>query len=837
MKRLIPALLIFSLGALAQPAWDNYSDTWVATDALGRKVAYHQDPRADRTVAMFYFLWLGPHASGGPFDITKILTFDPGAMQKPDSPLWGPQGAYHYWGEPLFGYYLSDDEWVLRRHAQTLADAGIDTLIFDTSNKDTYPQQYLALMKAFSEERKAGNKAPYVAFLTPFWDPKSTVTRLWNELYSKGLYKDLWFQWEGKPLILADPAKVDPALLSFFTFRNPQPSYFVGPTGPNMWSWLEVYPQHVFRNERGEKEQMSVGVAQNAVDGKLAVLSNPRSLSRSYHNGTWDKSPGAVLHGYNFAEQWEHALKEDPRSIFITGWNEWIAMRLSKFNGVSAPVMFVDEADQEHSRDIEPMKGGHGDAYYYQMADYVRRYKGSRKPPVAGAERTIDITGDFSQWKDVAPDYRDTVGDVYPRNHPGWNTVTRFINTTGRNDLVLMKISRDARNVYFYAKTADKISPYTDPNWMMLFIDIDRDHATGWEGYDYVVNRRVKDTQTTFLEHTRTGWNWQPKAEVRYAVKGNELMIVIPRKALGIGDGPIQFEFKWADNIQNENSIEEFTLNGDAAPPGRFNYLYSAQRGPQASGQGISRMYVFGDSYSDTGAGYLDGNGPTAVAYLADRLGFKLALPNEPDANSQSLNFAVSGAQTGRGAGQKMNGALLGRGMVDQVEDFTSRVRSRAIVFDSRRTLFFLAGGLNDGRLPSAETVANLKGEIRTLYSAGARRFRLALLPIAIPGFSEVGKRLNPELERIPREIEAALPGAQVRLSHWGPFFDEVMRNPSAYGIRNTHNACAGRTIFKEDATPCSNPGAYYYYHSGHPSTAVHKIVGDKLYAEIYNAQ
>ena len=34
----------------------------------------------------------------------------------------------------------------------------------------------------------------------------------------------------------------------------------------------------------------------------------------------------------------------------------------------------------------------------------------------------------------------------------------------------------------------------------------------------------------------------------------------------------------------------------------------------------INRMYVFGDSYSDIGEGYLDGNGPTSVAYLADRL-------------------------------------------------------------------------------------------------------------------------------------------------------------------------------------------------------------------------
>lgn len=60
-------------------------------------------------------------------------------------------------------------------------------------------------------------------------------------------------------------------------------------------------------------------------------------------------------------------------------------------------------------------------------------------------------------------------------------------------------------------------------------------------------------------------------------VAGAELTVAIPRQALGLGDGPFQFEFKWADNIQNDNSIEEFTINGDAAPPGRFNFLYSVR--------------------------------------------------------------------------------------------------------------------------------------------------------------------------------------------------------------------------------------------------------------------
>jgi phospholipase/lecithinase/hemolysin len=258
-----------------------------------------------------------------------------------------------------------------------------------------------------------------------------------------------------------------------------------------------------------------------------------------------------------------------------------------------------------------------------------------------------------------------------------------------------------------------------------------------------------------------------------------------------------------------------------------------AQSAPPA--RPIARMYVFGDSYSDTGAGYVDGDGPTAVAYLARKLGFELRRANDPGAGQPSLNFAVSGAQTGSGAGRKVKDALLGRGMVEQVDDCVARVRAKQIVFDQDRTLFFLAGGLNDRRLATADTVANLKAHVRKLHAAGARRFRIALLPAAIPAFSEVGLRLNPALRRIPREIDAELTGVEVRLSNWGPFFDEVLRNPSAYGIRNTTDKCAGRAIFDEDATPCANPATFYYYHAGHPSTAVHRAVGEKLYEEMTN--
>jgi phospholipase/lecithinase/hemolysin len=245
------------------------------------------------------------------------------------------------------------------------------------------------------------------------------------------------------------------------------------------------------------------------------------------------------------------------------------------------------------------------------------------------------------------------------------------------------------------------------------------------------------------------------------------------------------------------------------------------------------RLYVFGDSYSDIGEGYLDGDGPTAVAYLANLLGFKLLPSNVPEIAGESLDFAVSGAGTGEGAGSKVEGALLGYGMENQVNDFAALVRSRKIKFEPKKTLFFIAGGLNDGKLATETTVTNIENEIKTLYSLGARHFALALLPTAIPNFSAVGQRLNPALALIPQQLSHELPKAKITLSHWGLFFDDVMNNPTQYGIRNTTDACAGRAIFHQDPTPCSSPADHFYYHAGHPSTAVHKIVGEKLYREL----
>ena len=255
--------------------------------------------------------------------------------------------------------------------------------------------------------------------------------------------------------------------------------------------------------------------------------------------------------------------------------------------------------------------------------------------------------------------------------------------------------------------------------------------------------------------------------------------------------------------------------------------------GDSVAAPSYDTLYVFGDSYSDIGARFLDSDGPTAVAYLAQRMGIPITYPEDPNSAARSLDFAASGAISGKEQGKIFKGHYwCCQGMVDQVEEFQRRVHSGSISFNPQTTLFLIAGGLNDSHLSTATTIVNISRQISLLQEVGAQHITLALLPARIPAFTKVSERLNPAYRRLVSELRVKL-NIDLQLNHWGPYFDEVLLHPSLYGIVNTTSQCAGRALFNEDPTPCGRPRAYYYFHEGHPSTAVHRIVGEKLYQEI----
>lgn len=120
-----------------------------AIDSLGRRLCSEDQvgpARKDRYVGMFYFLTHGAgfdEASGEegakkihPVNITEMLKEHPEAKMDYDHPGW--KGSPLCWGEPLYGYYHQKDEWVLRKHIEMLTAAGVDFLVFDTTNRVTF---------------------------------------------------------------------------------------------------------------------------------------------------------------------------------------------------------------------------------------------------------------------------------------------------------------------------------------------------------------------------------------------------------------------------------------------------------------------------------------------------------------------------------------------------------------------------------------------------------------------------------------------------------------------------------------------------------------------------
>ena len=556
---------------------------WPATDGLHRSLPMAgavPAPRPERFVGMFYFLWhdnrQGRRPEGdGPFDVAKILAADPTAAQKPTSPPWGPMGLYHYWSEPLYGYYLSDDRWVIRRHAHLLAAAGIDVLIFDATNVQTYPKMYTALCEVFQEIRASGGQTPAIAFMVNT-KAGATARKLYDDLYQPGRFRDLWFNWQGRPLLICDPKEADPDVRGFFTLRGAHWPFTMENTA-NAWHWEATYPQpYGYTDDPSKPEQVDVAVAQNlrVKDGKVTNMSSGNARGRSFHDGVRDTSPGAVDQGGNFAEQWRRAIELDPPFVLVTGWNEWIAGRYER---PGEPLAFVDQYDREYSRDIEPMRGGHGDAYYYQLVANVRRYKGVKALTPASPPLSIPRDAKLDAWADVKPTYTDGRGENLHRDHDGAGG-THYVNDSGRADLAQFKVARDAQNLDFLIETnvTDRAPANGQTTW--LLIDADQNPETGWEGFDYIINREKMTDETAWVERNRGGWQWEKVARVSRLGQDGWFHLVIPRTALGLadGNGVVKIDFKWADNLPESPSILDFYSQGDVAPEGRFKFRYDA---------------------------------------------------------------------------------------------------------------------------------------------------------------------------------------------------------------------------------------------------------------------
>ena len=556
-----------------------------AVDDLGRKLLTSSDVPAAREgkyVGIFYFLWLGEHGLQL-YDNTEIAKVE-GALDSEKGWLaagGGPVNAFHFWGQPMFGYYQTKDKWVMRKHVEMLTDAGIDFLVFDTSNAQAYAQNALNLMAILKEYQDAGWNVPKVCFLTNT-DSGATMKTIYKQVYKKHPeYESIWFNWDGKPLIIGIAKQANDELRDFFRIKAAQ--WPMDEKYDDGFPWMEfdrLLTDDAVYGLNGRKEVVNVSLGQHNETYKMSAVSwyGSNDRSRSWHDGANDPAEDAYKYGYNFREQFEWALKIDPEIIFITGWNEWVAQRQpATYQGPvknEGPIVFLDNASINGSRDVEPMEGGYGDNYYMQIISLIRRFKGLTVSNDRN-NRAIDIGGGFAQWNDIKASYRDYTGDTVNRKASGWGKL-KYTDESGRNDFEEFKVCEDENNLYFFVKTVENITPAEGNNWMNLFIG--KSGATlenSWNGYNFVLNYKAPENDgKLFLGALSPGtaYNVTPLGEVDCRIHGNLLMLSIPKQLLGI-EGAASIIFKWADNC-TEGDVTGFYKTGDSAPIGRAGFYY-----------------------------------------------------------------------------------------------------------------------------------------------------------------------------------------------------------------------------------------------------------------------
>ena len=563
---------------------DGYnSNMLVGIDQFGRTFRPITGDKENRDVGIFFFLWLGQPFGDNIYNNREL--FEKYGVSKVllESDSICPEGQPYFWDEPLWGYYNSADEWVIRKQIELLTLAGVDFLVFDTTNTLTYSAVYKRIMKVISEYRSEGWDAPQVAFYTHSRSIQ-TINNLYNECYSQNIYPDSWYRVDGKPMIIGyqsaamdiaearsrsdkeyEPEELSKEIRDFFTIREARwPNDEVRENSFPYTEWQ--YPQPMNGN------MMSVSVATHPMVPFSFSLTHENwcNWGRGYNVKTGKNIHEDILEGTFFQSGWDTVLKNDPELVFVTGWNEWIAFK-SAYGG---EYMLCDNVDLEYSRDIEMMKGGYNDAYFIQLIQNIRAYKSESFDGyyVEPEAKTIDIYAGPDQWRDIAAVYRDIGRDNIKRDSYGSSKVVRYTADPKRNNLQEIKIAFDANAIYFMIRAEDDITPPSGENWMNLLIGTGTPSLKGWEGYEYIINRE-RNGNTAKIEKLANDFGKMECAEAEFVLSGNLFQMKIPRSAVGLTDIN-SFYFKVADGVDNISDIMSYYVSGSSLPMGRLSYQY-----------------------------------------------------------------------------------------------------------------------------------------------------------------------------------------------------------------------------------------------------------------------
>ncbi|MEH2266388.1 SGNH/GDSL hydrolase family protein [Nostoc sp.] len=282
--------------------------------------------------------------------------------------------------------------------------------------------------------------------------------------------------------------------------------------------------------------------------------------------------------------------------------------------------------------------------------------------------------------------------------------------------------------------------------------------------------------------------------------------------------------------------------------------LFSFMLTTKASAASFDRLYVFGDSLSDTGnvynatggifpqsPPYFNGrfsDGPIWVDYLGDQLGLKPTLlttiPSMPP--TQGINFAFGGASSGLDNAIVPNQNLPG--VLKQVLGFAGTLQANNQTADPN-ALYTLWGGANDffflNPTDSATPINNISLALNTLAGIGAKNILVFNLPDLgkLPA-AKINGRDPSTLSKSTNEFNLGLANTVSALSK-NPNLNiisidtySLFNQGSTLGFTNVTDSCLSNPNI-------CNPGnnKFLIWDDFHPTTAAQKIIADTALAAI----
>ena len=277
----------------------------------------------------------------------------------------------------------------------------------------------------------------------------------------------------------------------------------------------------------------------------------------------------------------------------------------------------------------------------------------------------------------------------------------------------------------------------------------------------------------------------------------------------------------------------------------------------------ISRIYAYGDSYSDNGASFdistravnagVPGsfvlpadppsslydatgrwtNGPTAVEVLSNRLGVGLT------------DYAVGGAKSGSGNYYSWLNSFQDTGVFGQVDQFAASLSGRSADPSALHFIFASANDFfeySDFGLPgsvealAAQTVSNVSKSVTDLSALGVKQFIVVNssdLDI-LPGVIEFGQAEDAAVytdvvnNLLEDEIAAIAQQSDIEIALYDhvDISDKIRTNSQDYGLSNVIDPC--QPVFPPESR-CAAPDEYYFWDEYHPTEQAHRIIGEDM--------